>query len=83
MMTNALDNQITPRPEKSKGCCISASPIRQNRIYNRSSAANVEQTEKLLENQEKKEWHKEERVIGGRRSTRAEKDPQNQTRERS
>lgn len=55
MMTNALDNQITPRPEKSKGCCISASPIRQNRIYNRSSAANVEQTEKLLENQEKKE----------------------------
>lgn len=74
MMINTLDNSITQHPEKSMGCWVSASPIKQNKIYSRSSPANVEQTEKLSENQEKErvtwegwsdQWKKENKSREG------------------
>jgi len=73
MMINTLDNSITQHPEKSKGCQVSASPVRQNKICSRSNPAKVEQTEKLSENQEK------ERVTRGGRSDQWKK--QNNSRE--
>lgn len=55
-MINTLDNSITPRNPRDAKFQL---PQSDGTKYSRSSPANAEQTEKLLENQEK------ERLAGG------------------